>query len=463
MKKRLFAALVSTLLSGTAAIAQQTPALLPTSSSKEGAEQPPPAGPPVPVSAPSAQAAQQPPSQPEQLPLPGAPLPPRQTIVEPYGMPPPIIPQTPMAPPNRGWASIDFLLWWTKSGPLQVPLVTAGSTNDMIPGALGQPNTSVLYGNNNLDFGSLAGGRFNLGVWLPQAPIIGFDGGFFALGQGVTRFSAFSDGIGNPIIARPVTDAVSGTPISYIDSYPGVLSGGVSIVSTSALDSWDVNFDLSLLQATNWELDLIVGFRALDLVESISIRDSFTPLVAGLFTFQGLPADPPSSMTDYDHFRTTNHFYGGQIGSRFTWAKGIFDVTWTTKVGLGVTQQNISIDGNSTLYTPGLPPLTVPGGILAQQSNIGGVSRSIFSVVPETGVNIGIRLNPWAKLTVGYTFIYWSNVVRPGDLIDRTVNTAQVPTDPSFGALTGPARPVLTPQATDFWAQGLNFGLEFRF
>jgi hypothetical protein len=465
MRKRLFTAVVLSLLSGGVASAQNAPALLPAPTQQGGVDQPPPSGPPVPVLGTTpAEILQQPPKQPEQLPQPGAPLPPRQTVVEPlYGVPPPLIDTTPLGPANRGWASVDFLLWWVKSGPLQVPLVTSGSAGDPIPGALGQPNTSVLYGNNNLDFGTLAGGRVSVGLWLPQLPVLGFDGGFFGFGQGVTRFSAFSDPNGSQIIARPVTDAVSGAQTSYIDSYPGYLSGGVSIQSTTSLDSYEFNVDFSLLQGPHWEFDLIAGFRALDLVESITIRDSFAPLAAGFFTFQGMPADPPSVMSDYDRFHTSNHFYGGQLGARFMMSSGIFDVTWTTKVGLGATHETISVDGNSTLYTPGFPPYTVPGGILAQNTNIGSLSRNVFTVVPETGINIGIRLNSWAKVTVGYTAVYWSNVVRPGDQIDRTVNTSQVPTDPTFGTLTGPARPVVMPQSTDFWAQGLNFGLELRF
>jgi hypothetical protein len=64
---------------------------------------------------------------------------------------------------------------------------------------------------------------------------------------------------------------------------------------------------------------------------------------------------------------------------------------------------------------------------------------------------------------VGYSFLYWSNVVRPGDQIDRTVNFTQVPIDPTNGPLSGSARPALMPRQNDFWAQGFNFGIEIQF
>ena len=64
---------------------------------------------------------------------------------------------------------------------------------------------------------------------------------------------------------------------------------------------------------------------------------------------------------------------------------------------------------------------------------------------------------------VGYNFLYWSNVARPRDQIARTVNFTQVSIDPTFGPLNGAARPVPMPHLTDFWAQGINFGIQFQY
>jgi hypothetical protein len=58
-------------------------------------------------------------------------------------------------------------------------------------------------------------------------------------------------------------------------------------------------------------------------------------------------------------------------------------------------------------------------------------------------------------------------VVRPGEQIDRVINAGQSPlyetpaTPP--GLQGGPARPTVVFRGTDFWAQGINFGLEFRY
>jgi hypothetical protein len=38
-----------------------------------------------------------------------------------------------------------------------------------------------------------------------------------------------------------------------------------------------------------------------------------------------------------------------------------------------------------------------------------------------------------------------------------------VPSDTTFGTPGGPARPAFTFNRTDYWAQGLNVGFNFRF
>jgi Putative beta barrel porin-7 (BBP7) len=59
--------------------------------------------------------------------------------------------------------------------------------------------------------------------------------------------------------------------------------------------------------------------------------------------------------------------------------------------------------------------------------------------------------------------MYLSSVVRPGDQVDRTVNVANVPTSLAFGLPGGPASPAPQFVRTDFWAQGVTFGVLFKF
>ena len=81
-------------------------------------------------------------------------------------------------------------------------------------------------------------------------------------------------------------------------------------------------------------------------------------------------------------------------------------------------------------------------------------------MVPEVGLTAGLRVTDWLYGTIGYSVLYYPNVVRAGDHIDRDVNPNLIPPEqPISGAL----RPQFRFVETDYWAHGLNLGAEFRF
>ena len=83
-------------------------------------------------------------------------------------------------------------------------------------------------------------------------------------------------------------------------------------------------------------------------------------------------------------------------------------------------------------------------------------------MVAEGRLVAGWRITPSIRAFVSYTFLYDSEVVRPGNLIDRTINPGLLPTSPFFGA-AGPPRPAFSPSNTDFWAQGMSIGVAVRY
>jgi hypothetical protein len=188
-----------------------------------------------------------------------------------------------------------------------------------------------------------------------------------------------------------------------------------------------------------------------------------TPLVPGVLTFAGGPADPPSTLTVFDHFHTYNRFYGAQIGGRAFWHTGPLDLGATFKLALGATQRLVIIEGNTTLNNPDTGPTTNAGGVLAQPSNSSRFFESSFGVIPELNLEAGYWLTPNIRFNLGYDFLYWGRVARPGDQIDTNVNPTQVPRDPRFGNGLGDLRPAFQPHPNAFWAQGLHFGLGFQY
>jgi hypothetical protein len=350
-------------------------------------------------------------------------------------------------PGNRFYVSGEYLLWWLRGSPVP-PLVTAGSAGDAIPGALGSPGTEILFGGRSYNQGPLSGGRFFVGYWFGPCRKLGIELGGFFLGPRTTSFSASSNGApGSMILARPFIDAATGNQTVEGVAGPGVLAGTVSASIYTFLWGTEANLRSNICCGPNYFIDGIAGFRNVNLYERLRIDETLNALASG------------GSFVINDTFQTHNNFYGGQLGLVGEARWGRWSVNMFGKVALGVTQQVVNINGSTLITPPGGTATAFPGGLLTQPSNIGHFSRDVFGVVPEAGVNLGYQLTPHLRTFIGYNFLYWNNVVRPGQQIDLVVNTNQIP--PAIGG--GPARPAFSFQHSDFWAQGITFGLEFRY
>jgi hypothetical protein len=376
--------------------------------------------------------------------------------------PPPIVFFPAFSPdPPRFWLRSDYLVWWTKGAPLP-PLVTSGSASDPVPGALGQPNTSIAYGDGSADLGATSGWRLDVGGYFDSHETWGIQSVFIILGKQEAGFDGFSDQSGNPLITRPVVNANDNTETSYADALPGLLSGGVSVTSKSQFLSWELNGLRKIFQNDHWRLEGLAGFRYMNLTESLEIDDSVAPLTSGALTFLGQPVDTSSVLFDFDRFKTTNNFFGGQLGGRLTWTTGPFSIESVTKLGLGGTTERTEISGGTSVVNGSGAVSSAPGGILATTANIGSYSQSKFSFVPEQDLNLNLAITPYISARLGYSFIYWTNVVRPGDQITRVVSPTLVPSDAAY-ATGGPNEPGNLFHTTGYWAQGLNIGLDFHF
>src|SRR5262249_32156224 len=146
------------------------------------------------------------------------------------------------------------------------------------------------------------------------------------------------------------------------------------------------------------------------------------------------PLIPGSMFTVVDQFSTQNNFYGPQVGLQGWWWRNRFFVNARGLVAIGDTNQQVTRVGTTVITAPVCAPIVTSGGLLAQPSNGGTVSRDVFSVIPQIGFNVGYQVTEHIWPFVGYTFLYWNNVARPGDQIDLGVNTTQVPRFGGAGA-----------------------------
>jgi hypothetical protein len=357
-------------------------------------------------------------------------------------------------PEGRFWASAEYLLWWFQGGRVP-PLVTTSPVAS--GGVLGEPGTTVLFGGSRLDEDAHSGGRFTVGGWLNECQTIGLDADYFFLGSRSNDFTAGGNGLpGSQLIARPIVNAITGMETAEIVASPGTVAGTIHVTSSSWLQGAGTNLVANVCCTCCSRVDLFAGFRYLELREGIGITED-------LAVNPDVPNIGGSTFGVADQFDTRNQFYGGTLGARAEYRWGNLFADLLGSVALGSTHEEIDIQGSTVITPPGGTPTTFAGGVLALPTNIGHYSRDRFAVAPEFSLHVGYQVTQSTRAFVGYSFLYLSNVVRPGDVIDRTVNLSQLPTTMGAGSLTGPARPAVLFKDTEFWAQGVDFGLEFRF
>lgn len=350
------------------------------------------------------------------------------------------------------WGSAEYLLWWTRHANAPV-LATTGPASTF--GVLGAPGTVTLF-DGTLDYGTASGGRFSTGIWFCDNQWLGMDASFLFLGDRSINFLAASNSMGSPLISRPFVGAITGAPTVEQVAFPGEQAGSLAIHSDTRFWSAETNLRWNPCCLCgngccggSWRIGFLTGFRYQSLRENLGITEDFTDLGAIV-----------TRHTLTDQFNARNRFYGGQLGMLIELKRGCWSLDMRGKVALGGTTQTAQISGSevdTSLNTGAQARFN--SGLLALPSNIGHFSRDQFSVVPEVGINIGYQVCEHLRLFVGYNFIYWNNVARPGSFIDPVVNTTQQ----SGGTLTGPARPAFAFHNTDFWAHGVNFGFELRY
>jgi hypothetical protein len=372
----------------------------------------------------------------------------------------------------RVWARTDYLLWWMKNAPLPVPVVTTGDprvgfdpklVNTVnTAGAIGQPGTRVLLGDSTIHFPAFSGARLTLGGWLDDDERVGAEANGFVFQRLTNTFSAASDSAGNPPLYFPIFSGIAGAERAVPIADPlRSFSGDVAV--TSALQLWgaELNGLFTYCRRPGLEIVLLAGFRYADLRESLHMRNTTTDLLFDNVTVL------------HDSFDTSNQFYGGQIGSRLTVQYDRLSLDITSKIALGLTRQSVDIQGDisqlgpNPLVPPGLG--TFPGGVFAQPSNIGQRNSTQFTdpftVMPSLELKLAYQITQRIRAFVGYDIMYWNQVVRPGSQINHNVNLSQnAVLDPNgTGILVGPAQPAPLFIRSDFWAQGINVGLEFRY
>ncbi len=352
-------------------------------------------------------------------------------------------------PPGRIWVRGEYLLWWTKSVPVPPLLTTSpqGTPRDTA-GVLGLPTTEVLFGGQGYLTDPRSGGRIWVGAWLNEEQTFGIEANFFGLQNLSTTYNAASTG--NPILVRPFVNADTGRPDNLFVAFPGLVAGSFNATVTSTnLYGYEVLARQNLCCCCCYRVDLLGGYRFLNLNEGVGIAETET--------FTGANISAPVRFDLTDNYHTRNAFNGGELGLEAEFRHCQWYVDAYGKVALGGNAAQVTVNG-ATTETVGPITASFNRGFLTSSPNqIGTFNRSTFAVVPEAGLRVGWQINDCLRAFVAYTFIYWSDVARPGEQIGQAVSLAHLPPLPA-----GPSQP-LDIRTSDFWAQGVSFGIEFRY
>jgi Putative beta barrel porin-7 (BBP7) len=140
------------------------------------------------------------------------------------------------------------------------------------------------------------------------------------------------------------------------------------INSPLTITNGDANLRFELLTYERYRLDGLFGYQYTHLHEDLSVASA------------GGPAFDESSR---------NNIHAADLGLVLNYKYGAYFCEVLTKVGIGRNSESLTLNGVKT-------------------------SDSVMTVVPEFGARVGYQIGEGVFGTLGYNFIYLSNVTRPG-------------------------------------------------
>lgn len=310
-------------------------------------------------------------------------------------------------------------------------------------GVLGEPDTTILFGNERVEEDPTSGIRVSLERTLDDCGTTAIGGGFISLEENIASFHGESDG--DFILGVPFFNAETGMEASTLVGFPGENSGTLDIRDNYDVHGADVYLKKLVHCCDRYRVHLLAGYNYYQIDNELVINQFTDSAVANAL------------ITVQDTFSADNQFHGGTIGFAANACHGCWTLNFMSRVSLGSMRQRVFIDGRQRIESGGLVS-TLDGGLFAQQSNSGSFSRHAFAVVPETTVTMSYCVKHWLEASVGYSVIYWSELAHAGDQIDRNVNLSQLGPNPN-----PPLVPVFDFKSTDNWVQGLSFSLTARF
>ena len=345
------------------------------------------------------------------------------------------------------WMTAEALLWFTQARST-TPLITqnaAGAAPE-----LDVPGTTTIFGGDESLGGDLSAG-FRIDIGKNLSDDFGVGGRFWWLSE--SSESASSGGIVNGAansFGRPFYDTNIPSDNSILIANTGV-AGSDDFEGSFSAESYA---RMKMLSGSGFRTDLIGGFSHFGIDDTLSVNSTSIQTTDAL---GGLVGD----RTDIsDLIETENRFFGGQIGFESQINRGKWSFKTLTKVHLGNMEQIYRGTGLRTFTTGGVPADSTNGGVLAlgDTFNTTALDEDKFTFAPEANVKLAYQFRPNVSMSIGYSFIYWDDVLLAGDNINNVYNGDAITSPPA--AL---AQPASERKDSSLYTHGIDLGCVIDF
>ena len=343
--------------------------------------------------------------------------------------------------PPRAYGSFDAMMIWRKGGNYPPILTTSNATDQ---GVLGQPSTQVLWGGNQSDGPSL-GGRLTVGLWMDDYQNWSVGGRFLGLTNQTLGYTATSAQY--PVLAFPFYNTNTSAQDSFLVALPGNGVGAadnttVNFANTNKLYMGDAFVTKHLYTNNGNRFDFVGGYTFAKIQDSFRMDSTYTVQETGGSIPQG------TVVNVVDSFSAMNEFHGGQVGLMAEFQDGPFSWRALGKLSLGNMRQEGTLSGQTT-YNGGSAQ---PVGNYVQATNSGSYGRSQFAYIPEANIEMLYALNCNLDLKLGTTFVYFSDVMTGGTMINNQISPDGSNPNPQFNFVS-----------QEYWILGMTFGVDYHY
>jgi hypothetical protein len=275
--------------------------------------------------------------------------------------------------------------------------------------------------------------KTEVGAWFGSDHAWGASARLYSLFPTSDQFDAVGDGrtvinLPQRITVITIGGVVNQIPI-YVSRPPELgdtnpITGTVATTAQTTFTGGDLNLRRLIVSDMLFRLELFTGYRQMHLGDELGTS----------FRTSGTPSGIPSFVGD-DSVRTRNNFYGTQVGGLGSLALGRLTLQGTSAVALGVNASDFDFSRSRTARIESIVSFV-------ERRTTGG-RINYFSVASEVGARIGFRVTEHAKITVGYTGIYWTQVRRAQEQFDLS--------------------PTPTGETTNFYSNMFSLGGEVRY